>query len=183
MSGEKDEDKAPFGRDLSGAPWNPYARARREAERVPQAGDGGRAVSDKTLGRYLTSWEAIIEYLIELGYSDDEIADDFDQVVVHDSHHQYSESTRSGERIEWSTLHGRRRVLALLATIRGEPAEPVISERPEAAPIPLPTREAVVAKQAELRAAGARHYGYETLAREFSPTSPSTIRRILGKTP
>jgi hypothetical protein len=64
----------------------------------------------------LGRWEGEIEFYIERGYADDEIEDEFDRQARQGSNVIF---TRSGEHVEWGTLHGRRTVLALLATARG----------------------------------------------------------------
>jgi hypothetical protein len=68
------------------------------------------------------------------------------------------------------------------ATVPAPPANEDSTLDDVPASVPPLTREAVEARQAELKAAGAKHYGYGTLAKEFAPTSTGTIRRLLGKT-
>ncbi len=65
----------------------------------------------------LTTWEGRIEWEKRRGLTADEIVDAFD--------HMYTQGgpvfTRGGEQLEWGMLHGRRRILPLIATITGTP--------------------------------------------------------------
>lgn len=68
--------------------------------------------------RGLGRWDDLIEFYIERGYADDEIEDEFDREARRGKGWEIM-FTRSGEYVDWGTLHGRRTVLALLATARG----------------------------------------------------------------
>jgi hypothetical protein len=65
----------------------------------------------------LDGWDGHIEYQIHRGLTDDEIVDLFDHMTGPSG--SWEMFTRAGEPLDWGTLHGRRRIVALLATIRG----------------------------------------------------------------
>ena len=69
--------------------------------------------------RPLTTWDDNIEYQLERGLTADEIVDLFDHWAL-----TGEMSTRSGEWLDWGLIHGRRRILALIATTCGESSTP-----------------------------------------------------------
>jgi hypothetical protein len=65
----------------------------------------------------LTTWEGRIEHQRDRGLTAEEIADAFDHIYA-----QAGEApTRSGEWLAWGMLHGRNRILPLIANITGTP--------------------------------------------------------------
>ena len=82
--------------------------------------------------RYLTTWDDLIEYLIERSFDADEIRSEFDQ-RAHRLEEPFRASTRAGELLDWGTLHGRRRVDAMIvAKITARPV--AIAHRPRGRP-------------------------------------------------
>lgn len=117
--------------------------------------------------RGLGYWDDLIEFYIERGYADDEIVDEFDREARRGKGWEIM-FTRSGEYVDWGTLHGRRTVLALLTAARGatRSAEDVSAED-------------VRAMERKLAEAGQPH-GIDSLATALH-VSPATIRRRLGR--
>ncbi len=76
----------------------------------------------------MTTWEALIEYLINQGFADDEIADEFDRAAqgrrggnmeFPRGDGRFVKLTPDGDPVDWGSLRGRRQVRAMLAGIRG----------------------------------------------------------------
>ena len=70
--------------------------------------------------------EDFIEFYIEQGYADDEIADELGRLLGPPFNMGF---TRAGEPVYLSSLRGRRQVEALIAAARGRPPTPPSDER------------------------------------------------------
>jgi hypothetical protein len=110
------------------------------------------------------TWEGVIERLRARGYSVDEIIDQFDRETARERTGVNLGGSRSGEMLDWGSLHGRNRIKAMIeAAFRGDKI----------------TEGEVRAKEAELREAGQPH-GADSIARALHTTS-STVRRRLKR--
>jgi len=109
------------------------------------------------------TWDAVIERLLDRGYTDEEIADEFDR-----TQDPGPGATRAGETMAWSSLHERRRIMALVTKLRTRVRDDVTAED--------------VRAERDRRKAAHEPSGYDALAKHFH-VDPSTIRRRLGALP
>lgn len=74
----------------------------------------------------------MLEYLIDRGLQDDEIIDEFDRAASRDQNGQELAVLRTGDReyTDWGSLRGRRQILALLASVRGDPSPQGVAPDP-----------------------------------------------------
>lgn len=83
---------------------------------------------------HAATWEDVFDHYVDRGYADDEIVDELNRVIA--AGLRGGKSTRDGEYLEWISLRDRRRLMAMLASIRGDPV-PADSRPPVAEPVRL----------------------------------------------